>query len=111
MRAGRENARSVRPLRTLIWGFRVVLAVWFLIEAWLWSHFESVVELLQMTWVRRVYGYFIWPLAKAHQKVDPITRGLRKWRHALWHFHSGHLARRLAAGLPLQASRGGIMRF
>jgi hypothetical protein len=177
MRSGPENARKPRPLRTLVRGFWVVLAVLFLIEAWLWSHLEPVVErlvallpwrglkaalvrliaglsppvtlivfaipffllmpvkflevwlivtkqwiaativlvlaklvgvgltafifeatkdkLLQMAWFRRVYDYFIWLRAWAHQKVDPITRRLRKWRHVLWHFHSGRFTVRL----------------
>jgi hypothetical protein len=38
--------RKASPLRTLVRGFWVVLAVLFLIEAWLWSHLEPVVERL-----------------------------------------------------------------
>jgi hypothetical protein len=52
-------------------------------------------KLLQMAWFRQVYDFFIWARAWAHQKVDPITRRLRKWRHVLWHFHSGRFAVRL----------------
>jgi hypothetical protein len=177
MRASPGNASKVRPLRTLVRGFWVVLAVLFLIEAWLWSHLEPVVErlvalipleglkaalvrliaslspqatlvvfaipffllmpvkflevwlivtqqwiaaavvlvlaklvgvgltafifettkdkLLQMSWFRRVYDYFIWLRAWAHEKVDPIIRRLRKWRHVLWRFHSGRFTVRL----------------
>ncbi len=177
MRSDPENARKPRPLRTLVRGFWVVLAVLFLIEAWLWSHLEPIVErlvailpwrglkaalvrliaglsppvtlvvfaipffllmpvkflevwlivtkqwiaatvvlvlaklvgvgltafifeatkdkLLQMAWFRRVYEFFLWARAWAHQKVDPITRRLRKWRHVLWHFHSGRFTVRL----------------
>jgi hypothetical protein len=171
------NARKAGPLRTLVRGFWVVLAVLFLIEAWLWSHLEPVVErlvallpwqglkaalvrhiarlsppvtlivfaipffllmpvkflevwlivtkqwiaasivlvlaklvgvgltafifeatkdkLLQMAWFRQVYEFLIWARAWAHQKVDPIARRLRKWRHVLLHFHSGRFAVRL----------------
>src|ERR1700722_1092986 len=46
MQAGPENARKAKPLRALIRGFWVVLAVLFLIEAWLWGHLEPVVERL-----------------------------------------------------------------
>jgi hypothetical protein len=177
MQAGPENARKARPLRALVRGFWVILAVLFLIEAWLWTHLEPVVErlvalipwqgikaefvrliaglsppatlvvfaipffllmpvkflevwlivtqqwiaamivlvlaklvgvgltafifeatkdkLLQMAWFRRVYDYVIWLRAWAHQKVDPITRRLRKWRLVLWHFHSGRFTLRL----------------
>jgi hypothetical protein len=177
MRADPENARKAKPLRAMVRGFWVVLAVLFLIEAWLWSHLEPIVErlvaliplkglkaalarliaglsppvtlvvfaipffllmpvkflevwlivtqqwiaativlvlakmvgvgltafifeatkdkLLQMAWFRRVYDYVIWLRVWAHQKVDPITRRLRKWRHVLWHFHSGRFAVRL----------------
>jgi hypothetical protein len=177
MRPRRKNASRVRPLRAIVRGFWVLLAVLFLIEAWLWSHLEPIVErlvallpwqglkaalvrliaglspqvtlivfaipffllmpvkflevwlivtkqwiaativlvlaklvgvgltafifeatkdkLLQMAWFRRVYDYVIWLRAWAHQKVDPITRRLRKWRHVLWHFHSGRFAARL----------------
>jgi hypothetical protein len=49
-------------------------------------------KLLQIVWFRRVYDFFIWARAWAHQKVDPIARRLRKWRHVLWHFHSGRFA-------------------
>jgi hypothetical protein len=175
-RQGNANPRKARPIRVLIRGFWVVLAVLFLIEAWLWSHLEPVVErlvafipwqgfkaavrliaglspqvtlvvfaipffllmpvkflevwlivthqwiaativlvlaklvgvgltafifeatkdkLLQMAWFRRVYDFFIWLRAWAHQKVDPITRRLRKWRHVLRHLHSGRFAVRL----------------
>ena len=52
-------------------------------------------KLLQMAWFRRVYDYFIWLRDWAHQKVDPITRRLRKWRRVLWRFHSGRFALRL----------------
>jgi hypothetical protein len=176
MSAIRRNAspKNAGPLRTLVRGFWVVLAVLFLIEAWLWSHLEPVVErlvtlipwrglkaalvrridglspqvtlvvfaipfflltpvkflevwlivtqqwiaaavvlvlaklvgvgltafifettkdkLLQMAWFRRVYDFFIWARAWAHQKVDPIARRLRTWRHVLRHFHSGRFA-------------------
>jgi hypothetical protein len=177
MRARPGNARNARPLRTLVRGCWVVLAVLFLIEAWLWGHLEPVVErlvalipwqglkatlvrviarlspqltlvvfaipffllmpvkflevwlivkqkwiaaaivlvmaklvgvgltafifeatkdkLLQMAWFRQVYDFFIWLRAWAHQKVDPITRRLRKWRHVLRHLHSGRFAVRL----------------
>jgi hypothetical protein len=177
MQSRPRKARNARPLRALVRGFWVVLAVLFLIEAWLWSHLEPVVErlvalipwqglkgalvrliaglspqvtlfvfaipffllmpvkflevwlivtqqwiaatlvlvlaklvgvgltafifeatkdkLLQMAWFRKVYDYFIWLRAWAHQKVDPIARRLRKWRHVLWHFHSGRFAVRL----------------
>jgi hypothetical protein len=40
-------------------------------------------KLLQMAWFRRVYEFFIWLRAWAHQKVEPVTRRLRKWRHVL----------------------------
>jgi len=46
MRPGPRNARKARPLRVIVRGFWVVLAVLFLIEAWLWSHLEPVVERL-----------------------------------------------------------------
>jgi hypothetical protein len=175
----RRNARPRKagPVRALVRGFWVVLAVLFLIEAWLWNHLEPVVErlaalfpwqglkaalirlitrlspqatlivfaipffllmpvkflevrlivtqqwiaaavvlvlaklvgvgltafifettkdkLLQMDWFRRVYEYFIWLRAWAHQNVDPIARRLRKWRRVLWHFHSGRFTVRL----------------
>jgi hypothetical protein len=52
-------------------------------------------KLLQMAWFRRLYDFFIWARARAHRKVDPIARRLRKWRHVLWHFHSGRFAVRL----------------
>jgi hypothetical protein len=55
----------------------------------------SGLELLQMAWFRRIYDFFIWARAWAHQKVDPIACRLRKWRHVLWHLHSGRLAVRL----------------
>jgi hypothetical protein len=152
-------------LRKLIRAFWVVLAVLFLIEAWLWDHLEPVVarivaliplqglksalvrlidrlsppatlvvfaipfvlllplkflevflivkqqwvgaivvlvlaklvglgitafifevtkdKLLQMAWFRQVYEFLIWLRARAHEKVDPITRRLRKWRRLL----------------------------
>jgi hypothetical protein len=152
-------------LKRLILAFWVVLAVLFLIEAWLWDHLEPVVarliawiplqrlkaalarlidrlspqatlvvfvvpfilllplkflevwlivkerwiaaiavlvfaklaglgttsfifemtkdKLLQMAWFRKVYDFFIWLRAWAHEKVDPITRRLRKWRRLL----------------------------
>ena len=164
-------------LRGLVRAFWVVLAVLFLIEAWLWDHLEPIIarivglipwqgvktalarliarlspeatlvifvvpflalmplkflevwlivtqqwiaatvvlvlaklvgvgltafifeatkdKLLQMAWFRRVHDYFIRLRAWAHQKVDPITRRLRKWRHVLWHFHSGRFKVRL----------------
>jgi hypothetical protein len=44
MRARPRNTRNPRPLRALVRGFWVLLAVMFLIEAWLWSHLEPVVE-------------------------------------------------------------------
>ncbi len=40
-------------------------------------------KLLQMAWFRRVYEFFIWLRAWAHEKVDPIKRRLRKWRRLL----------------------------
>jgi hypothetical protein len=40
-------------------------------------------KLLQMAWFRKVYDFFIWLRAWAHEKVDPITRRLRKWRRLL----------------------------
>jgi hypothetical protein len=48
MSAIRRNAspRNASPLRTLVRGFWVLLAALFLIEAWLWSHLEPVVERL-----------------------------------------------------------------
>jgi hypothetical protein len=177
MRSRPTNARNARPLRTLVRGFWVVLAVLFLIEALLWSHLEPIVErlvallpwqglkaglvrlidrlspqatlvvfaipffllmpvkflevwllvtqqwiaaivvlvlaklvgvgitafifettkhkLLQMAWFERVYDFVIWLRVWAHQRVDPITRRLRKWRHVLWRFHSGRFAARL----------------
>jgi hypothetical protein len=177
MGLGMRNERKAKPLRALVRGFWVVLAVLFLIEAWLWSHLEPVVErlvallpwqgvkaalvrliaglspqvtllvfaipffllmpvkflevwlivtkqwvaagvvlvlaklvgvgltafifeatkdkLLQMAWFRRVYEYVIWLRAWAHRKVDPIARRLRRWRHVLWHLHSGRFAVRL----------------
>jgi hypothetical protein len=49
-------------------------------------------KLLQMAWFRRVYDFFLWARAWAHQKVDPIARRLRKWRQVLRHLHSGRLA-------------------
>jgi hypothetical protein len=49
-------------------------------------------KLLQMAWFRRVYDFFIWARAWAHQKVDPIARRLREWRHVLWRFHSRRFA-------------------
>jgi hypothetical protein len=45
-RPGNASPRKVRPLRVLVRGFWVLLAVRFLIEAWLWSHLEPVVERL-----------------------------------------------------------------
>jgi hypothetical protein len=42
----RKATRKPKPLRALVRGFWVVLAVLFLIEAWLWSHLEPVVERL-----------------------------------------------------------------
>ena len=159
------RAAETNLLRRITRAFWVVLAVLFLIEAWLWGHLEPVVErlvalipwqglkatlvrligrlspqltlivfaipffllmpvkflevwlivkqkwiaaaivlvlaklvgvgltafifeatkdkLLQMAWFRRVYDFFIWARAWAHQKVDPITRRLRKWRRLL----------------------------
>jgi hypothetical protein len=158
-------------LRKLVRAFWVVLAVLFLIEAWLWDHLEPVVarvvalipwqgvksalvrlvarlspeatlvvfvvpfivllplkflevwlivqqrwigailvlvlakllglgvtafifevtkdKLLQMAWFRRVYEFFIWLREWAHQKVEPVTRRLRKWRHVLRPRQSG----------------------
>jgi hypothetical protein len=152
-------------LKKLIRAFWVVLAVLFLIEAWLWDHLEPVVarlvawipwqglksalvrlidrlsppatlvvfavpfvlllplkflevflivkqqwlgaivvlvlaklvglgitafifevtkdKLLQMAWFRKVYDFFMWLRAWAHEKVDPIARRLRKWRRLL----------------------------
>jgi len=52
-------------------------------------------KLLQMAWFRKVYDFFMWLRAWAHEKVDPVTRRLRKWRHVLWHFHSGRFTVRL----------------
>jgi hypothetical protein len=159
------GAAETSILRKLTRAFWVVLAVLFLIEAWLWDHLEPVVvrlvawipwkglksalarlidrlspqatlvvfaipfvlllplkflevwllvterwiaaitvlvlaklvglgitsfifevtkhKLLQMAWFRKVYGFFIWLRAWAHEKVDPITRRLRKWRRLL----------------------------
>jgi hypothetical protein len=159
------HAADTSILRKIVRAFWVVLAVLFLIEAWLWDHLEPVVarlvawipwqglksalarlvgrlspqatlvifvipfivllplkflevwlivkerwiaaiavlvlaklvglgttsfifevtkdKLLQMAWFRKVYSFFIWLRAWAHEKVDPVRRRLRKWRRLL----------------------------
>ena len=71
-------------------------------------------KLLQMAWFRKVYEFFIWLRAWANQKVDPIKRRLRKWRHVLRPPRSGrfitHLMRlrrrmRAAAGASAPSPR------
>jgi hypothetical protein len=52
-------------------------------------------KLLQMAWLRRIYEFFIWLRAWAHQKVQPITRRLRKWRHVLRLYRSGRFIAQL----------------
>jgi hypothetical protein len=158
-------------LRKLVRAFWIVLAVLFLIEAWLWDHLEPVVarivalipwqgvkttlarliarlspeatlvvfvvpfiallplkflevwlvvkqqwlgaivvlvlakllglgvtafifevtrdKLMQMAWFRRVYEFFMWLRQWSHQKVEPVMRRLRKWRHVLQPRQSG----------------------
>jgi hypothetical protein len=46
-------------------------------------------KLMQMAWFRRVYGFFVWLRQWAHQKVEPVMRRLRKWRHVLRPRRSG----------------------
>jgi hypothetical protein len=40
-------------------------------------------KLLQMAWFRKVYDFFMWLRGWAHEKVDPVTRRLRKWQRLL----------------------------
>jgi hypothetical protein len=40
-------------------------------------------KLLQMAWFCRVYEFFLWARAWAHDKVDPIRRQLREWSHEM----------------------------
>lgn len=40
-------------------------------------------KLLRMAWFRRVYAFFIWLRAWAHEMVEPIMRRLRAWRRLL----------------------------
>ena len=57
MRSRPGKARKARPLRALVRGFWVVLAVLFLLEAWLWSHLEPVVA--------RIVAFIPWEGLKA----------------------------------------------
>jgi hypothetical protein len=36
-----------------------------------------------MAWFCRVYEFFLWARAWAHDKVDPIRRQLREWSHEM----------------------------
>jgi hypothetical protein len=38
-------------------------------------------KLLQLAWFRRLYGWVIWALARAHALVDPIKRRIKVWFH------------------------------
>jgi hypothetical protein len=38
-------------------------------------------KLLQMTWFRRLYEFFMWARGWAHEKVEPVKRQLREWSH------------------------------
>jgi hypothetical protein len=53
----RSGPGKARPLRTPVRGFWVVLAVLFLIEAWLWDHLEPIVA--------RVVGIIPWQGVKS----------------------------------------------
>jgi hypothetical protein len=52
-------------------------------------------KLLGMAWFRRVYERFIWLREWAHQKVEPVARRLRKWRHVLRLRQSGRFIAQL----------------
>jgi len=52
-------------------------------------------KLLQMVWFPRVYAFFIWLRQWAHQKVQPVARRLRIWRHVLRLRPSGRFIARL----------------
>jgi hypothetical protein len=53
-------------------------------------------KLLRMGWFRRTYEWFIWVRERAHQKVEPVARRLRKWRHILRLYQSGRFIAQLA---------------
>jgi hypothetical protein len=36
-------------------------------------------KLLQLAWFRRLYGWVIWALARAHALIDPIKRRVKTW--------------------------------
>jgi hypothetical protein len=46
-------------------------------------------KLMQMAWFRRVYEFFVWLRQWAHERVEPVARRLRKWRHVLKPRQSG----------------------
>jgi hypothetical protein len=52
-------------------------------------------KLLAMVWFRRIYERFIWLREWAHQKVEPVARRLRKWRHVLRLRQSGRFIAQL----------------
>jgi hypothetical protein len=38
-------------------------------------------KLLQMTWFRSLYEFFMWARGWAHEKIEPVKRQLREWSH------------------------------
>jgi hypothetical protein len=52
-------------------------------------------KLLQTAWFRRTYEFFLWLREWAHQKVEPVARRLRKWRHVLRLRQSGRFIAQL----------------
>jgi hypothetical protein len=84
----------------------VVLAPVKLVEFWLFAHrywfaaigvllmtkvvglgltafiFEATQEkLLQMLWFRRLYEFFVWARAWAHDRTEPVKRQMLAWAH------------------------------
>ena len=79
--------RALKPL----W---ILLALVFLLEAWLWELVLAKLlglgvtafifevtrpKLLQMAWFRRLYELMLVWLAKAHALIDPIKTRIRRW--------------------------------
>src|SRR6266705_1534758 len=84
---GLTMRRVLKPLWFL-------LAVVFLVEAWLWDHLRAAIawvvdvtkpKLLQIAWFRWLYELMLVWLAKAHAITDPIRRRIKEWLAALRH--------------------------